>query len=507
MCGRVLCETDNYFHSIEMEASFVLDPPKINGGAYYQLPRRNQWTIAIIAVCILIFALWSNSLSLIPIGVLGLFGLWVILRNAFRSLLALIGIDVLISSRPQFLQASDSGLSPIDLLAGVVMVSILAYWTIRIRIVQDEPLSQTSAQLSLILFFLWSILVTAINSVLFENRPLVAVRELLNLSPLFIIPILYLEIVSKHPDHEIRIFGTLIGASMLILVENVVHVRQSILDAVYLYEMGRGNIDLSIGALSVIGGASYLMFETRKSRIRWGILFLLLQIGGLIMSFSRTHYVVVPLVTLGIIFWGTRRERIRGMQGILKTLTIALVGIAVVVIQSRLAQLMLKRYIVQFTSSSHIRTDRSLLSRFAEWKGEWQSILHSPIIGHGFGSEFRFLQNVPATFHTWVGFSHNSYLYLIFKTGFLGALLFLYCYVWFISKGFQLSLNKHLTERDRMITRTGIGFLLISLFEAYMGPAFDSKAAMISVGLVWGYFLALDYRMKLSTTLTESVLR
>jgi O-antigen ligase len=472
-------------------------PIESNDGIFLSrvIPNKQQWLFGAIASAVLLFAVWANSFPTFLALLIGLLISWKIFSSALGSLLALIGINILISSRPQFLGSSDSGMSPIDILAGFLMVGILVYWVIRIRIFERESLAMTSAQLSLIFFFLWAISVSVINAIVSDNDLLIAIRQLLNLSPLFIIPILYVRIIAENPHHERWIFAAVLVASVIILIENTLQVRHSVVNAVYLYETRRANLDLSINALAIIAAGSYLMSEDRPGRIFTGILFLLLQIAGLAMSLSRTHYVIVPLFTFGIFFFADRQERLRGIRRLIVATSIGLFGIFIIILQSRVLRLLLQHYLLRFTTSSHLGTDLSLMDRFSEWRGEWISIQQTPIIGHGFGSVFRYF-DVIHSHHTWIGYSHNSYLYLIFNTGFCGATLFLFCYCWFALKGFALSLNRNLTRQDRVISRIGIGFLIISLVEAYMGPAFNNKAVMIWVGLTWGYFLALDYRLK-----------
>src|SRR5438093_933052 len=93
----------------------------------------------------------------------------------------------------------------------------------------------------------------------------------------------------------------------------------------------------------------------------------------------------------------------------------------------RLGEEIPTRPLQRFLSTGKFSTDLSLLNRYSEWKSAWLGTLHAPILGNGFGSSFRYYQIISG-FHQWSGYSHSSYLYILFKTGFIGGLLFFGAY-------------------------------------------------------------------------------
>src|SRR5439155_10708520 len=114
----------------------------------------------------------------------------------------------------------------------------------------------------------------------------------------------------------------------------------------------------------------------------------------------------------------------------------------------------------------------------------------SPLFGYGFGTQFR-AYNIIAHFHTWMGFSHNSYLYIIFKSGLVGGFLFIVSTLIFLVMGLQVVRSTRLSVQSRAVARICLAFLVVFLIGAYIGPAFDSKTGVSLMGLTWGAIITL----------------
>jgi O-antigen ligase len=87
-------------------------------------------------------------------------------------------------------------------------------------------------------------------------------------------------------------------------------------------------------------------------------------------------------------------------------------------------------------------------------------------------------------------------LYLLFKTGFPGAFLFLAAYFAFLYKGFKLLKSPFIIDPARSVVRACIAYLVVVLISAYTEAIFDSKADLIWTGLIWGYFLSLERSLR-----------
>jgi O-antigen ligase len=428
-----------------------------------------------------------------PMGWVALFAMiamMLVIRNPTLSLFAFIISNVILALRPREI-GQEGAPTVLDLLFGICLAAIIGYWMIRIRILESQALSTDRSHLLIILFGAWSVLVSATGFLSGNNQFFPALREMLNLSPLAILPLLYERYVQPDSATERRIFVSVLLSGCTIVLWNYLKMRSNLIGAIYFYEVGRGTFDITISGFLVLIATSSLMSlrKTWKSSIT--IVLFLLTLGGVIISFSRSLYVATFIGVLLTVWLGNRNERRIGTVRLLLTGAIGVLAMIPIYLKSRLIRLLLQSYFLRIISTQHMGTDVSLRLRYGEWRSEWHQILRSPILGYGFGSKFRVYDFV-MHHHFWSPFSHSSYLYMVFKTGFVGAFLFFAAYFGFMYKGFQLTRSSNLSGIARIAVRACLAYLLLILVFAYAAPVFDSKTDLIWVGLIWGYFLALE---------------
>jgi O-antigen ligase len=457
-----------------------------NRGAF-QLSLRAQIAtgIAIIAVLVGSFIL---SESLIPIAViLGAFVVFATVRNPVASLFAFIVINVFLT-----LHGKDTGeATGTDLALGVVIVLIMAYWLVRIRIFELDSMSTSKAQLLLFLFAIWSGVITMIGLFGEHTSFTNALREMLNLSPLVALPIIYSRFIKLESRAERLLFAGVLAAAIFMVIWNFLRMRSNVLHAVYLYQTGRGNSDEMLSGLLVLLATSLLMTVRGFWKAIPPMLLLMLGVAGVVMSFARTLYIVAILCMVVVLLLGNSEERWRGIKRLLTVGLATVIAVIPIYFSSRIFRLLLWNYGMRFISTQHLGTDLSLRMRYVEWKYEWLSILQSPILGHGFGAQFRIF-DILWQDHSWMTYSHSSYLYMIFKTGFIGAGLFFGAYLSFGAKGLRLLKFNRLPVQSRILLRAGVGYLMAMLIYAYTAPVLDSKTDLIWVGLIVGYFLVIE---------------
>ncbi|MGH2638585.1 MAG: O-antigen ligase family protein, partial [Rhabdochlamydiaceae bacterium] len=346
-------------------------------------------------------------------------------------------------------------------------------------------------QLSIAIFFIWALLVTAGGIILNGNPPDVALREILNLLPLLILPLLYERYIKTDSKEETTIFWFVLIAGFIIILGDFWIIHNNIVKAVYLYEMGRAVLDMAAICLIILAMVSFLMSEHPWYLTVCAIIFLLLGIGGLLISFTRSMYIWTFLVALLMLAMGSRRERRIGLKNLSIATIVGIVILAPVYLTWKLLRLLMFSYLGRLLTTEHFTSDLSLRMRFSEWRGEWHAITQSPILGHGFGASFRSF-DIVHYYHVWLSFSHNSYLYIIFKTGFIGGILFLIPTAIILYKGLRLVRSPHLSSRARMVLRAVVASTIVILFGAFTGPTFDSKTAIAWLALGWGYILSAD---------------
>ena len=466
------------------------------------LPKRQQILLGVGAVILLVVPFVMTQ-SLIPIGIIlaAIIG-YAVIRNPVWSIFAFVVINVVLAIRPKQ-ELEGNAPSILDLLLGMVLVGISVYWIIRLRIFEREKLSQSIGQLCIALFMVWSVFVTIIGFIFNDWSINNAIRELLNLSPLLVLPILYSREIEPDSKNELRIFFTIIISAVIVIIWNIIFVKRSIATAVYLYETDRGAFDIGISCFLILFMTSILMMKQRWWQSLLSIFLLLFGFVGLVVSFTRTLYILIFLSMAIVLFLGTKQERKQGALRLLLTLVIAIIIAVPIIYSNRTIRLLLIHFGLRFLTTGHFGTDLSLLNRFSEAANIWKATMLSPILGNGFGARFRTF-NIIGYFHQWSGFSHNSYLYIAFKTGIVGALLLCIAIFHYFLKWFRLERTYSDTPRSRIALRACVAFLVLVFLGAFIGPTFDSKTDLVWVGLVWGYFLAVDRNASVEPTIKSS---
>jgi O-antigen ligase len=448
-----------------------------------QLARWQQFLTGSVVLLLFGLSLWIGN-PLIPVGIVAaVLLLWLIVRTPFNSLLTLIAANVLLSLKPRPAANADGAPSLLDVVFGIILIGVSVYWVVRLKILERKPLGVHRAQLYISLFIAWSIAMTLIGIAVFDDRPAAGIREILNLLPLLIIPMLYCESVVGRRDRERTLFLICIAAAIVIVIANIIAFRSNVVNAVYAYEMGRSALDLAATTMLTIMMASFLMSDLRKRSIILASIALILSFAGVVVSFTRTFYALVPAAIILLFFLGTKIERRRGIKRLFLISGLsALIGIALFV-SHRLVRLLVLTFTARLLTTHKVTTDLSLLNRYAEWHGILHSIAYSPIVGYGFGGVFRYFQIVQH-FHVWSAFSHNSYLYLWYKSGIVGLMLFMLANMEVLITGWRTMKSSRLSKRELGAVRGAFVFIILTLIAAYRSDVrFEDRTHMGRTGL------------------------
>ena len=464
------------------------------------LPLKTQLYLSCSVIVLVAFSFIYTQSAIGLAVVAGAMVLWKVIQSPLLSILGFIFIDVLIIFFPRA-RGVEGVPTAMDLGIGIVLALIVGYWLFRIRIIEWQPLSTSPLQVSLMLFFAWSVLVTAGGIVVENNPPAAGLREILNFIPLLIIPVLYERYIVPGSKDENWIFGSVLVSGIVLAIWNILYVRSNLAQVYYLYQMGRGYFDVLLEPFLIVILLSYLMLEKRPLQSVAAITMVLLELLALILSMTRTMYAATPFAVLLIWFLARRDERKRVLSRVIWIGFLASVGVFLAVISSHLILMVAKATWSRIASAQLMGHDASMLEKFSEWTAETHAITRSPILGHGFGAYFRFFSTI-VHYHIYQNFSHNSYLYTIFKTGFVGAVLFFIPFFGSLYKSFRLARKGEVPTRSRILLLGCFGCLIIALFSAYVGPVlFDSKTDLMWIGLIWGYLLAVEKQLQSSTSL------
>jgi O-antigen ligase len=462
------------------------------------LPKRQQILLG-AGVVFLLAGSFMLTGSLIPLGALIALTIgYAVIRNPVWSICAFVVINVVIAIRPRTVLANDAP-TALDLVFGIFLIGIIGYWIVKVRFFEGLQFNQSVGQLCMSLFTIWAIFVTALGFIFTENPFNTALREILNFLPMLILPVLYERFIEPDSKAEQSVMILILLAAGIMVIASVIQVRNNLAQAVYLYQTGYGKADSPLSGFLTLIAISMIISTRRSSRLTGPIIGLVCAILGVVISFKRGLYLATLLTTPILFFFSTPDERRKGFARLFVILLIGIICMIPVYYSSRFLRLMLTFYSHRFISSQNVTTDLSITNRYAEARYCLQAIMRSPIFGAGFGARFRTFQIIDRV-HVWTGYCHNSYLYMIFKTGFVGAALFFAAFGSIILKGIKILRSPYCSTKYRIIVRASIAYLFLFLLVIYAEPAIDGKTDLMWIGLIWGYFLALENKIRKDET-------
>ena len=465
------------------------------------LPIAQQFWLGLGLVLVLFGSFLATETFVVAAGFLAVIVGALIVRNPVRSIFAFIlcNVFLVLLAKPKFGGATPAP-TIVDYGFALLFAAIIGFWIVRMRIIQAEPLSRSLPQLFINVFAVWGLLVTAIGFINGNNTLNSASREILNLSPLLILPLLYERFIVPDSKTENRLLITVFVLACGMLFWNYFKLRTGVITVIATAQYGtpRGNSDETLAGLVTLFALSSLMSIRRGWRSWLLILLLVLALGAVAISFARTLYLATMATMILLLFMSGREERRRGLWRIFLAIITGTLFLIPIALNSRVIGFLISQYGTRLLAAQHLVTDLSLRARYAEWRGEWAAITHSLLNGYGFGAAFRY-SDLLVGFDEWISFSHSSYLYIVFKTGFVGAVLFFTAYGLSIREGVKILRDPTLSLRTKIVVRACVGYLVLILIYAYSAPVLDAKTDMVWVGLIWGYFLALSRRMRHAT--------
>lgn len=457
------------------------------------LTRRQQIALGVATVLLLVVPfLFKGSLTVMLLCLLSITA-FLILRNALLSIFVLIILEVLTTMVNQSYHGDDK-MNTIEYLIGISMAVLTFAWFVRIRVIESQPLSGSKGTLMVILFGCFSI-ISSLFGLLAGSNVMFVVAEILNLTPILILPLLYEKYVLTDSRSERSIFWAVLFVALMSFVWNVFHVRSTIVITALGDQVGRAGAEESFGGLLVLLAISIFMSKERPRSFILGSFLFLIGICDLIITLRRSLYIAIVPSAIILLICGTTFERRRGIR---RLSFLSVFGIAVVVylyFSMQVIRMLLVRYFFRFLSSEHIGTDISLRDRYAEWRDLWHAFVQSPLFGYGFGGVFKHY-SLTRQYDLVQRMSHSSYLYFLFKSGLIGGLLFFAGFIYFIVFGLKLARRKDMPPHHQLIVRVAAAFLILLAIVSFTEPYLEYRSALIWIGLIWGYFLALEKNTK-----------
>jgi O-antigen ligase len=425
---------------------------------------------------LLLVAFWAKvgNILYLPVVILALITFYF----ALQSLLLWV-VLVILGYAALFLQSSQ-GVSILETGFAAFFFSGIVFWFADRWYVQREPVSVSSGD-AWLLAFLALALFSVVTAIVSESKLLLWTREFLMLAGfLFYFPV---REVMKSERGRKAVLGTFLLLALVVAAKNLYRYRSGALVAEFLWELigARQAVNEPLFFAVIIGAVAVWMTTTRRWVRVASLAAILLFSLSLILTFSRGYW-LGTLVGVAILFLlGNREERKR--LGLL-SLVAGLGGIAVMFFVFRQIFYDLFMTVVgRFFTSAAAFEDKSVTNRVAESKAVWDLISRNPIAGAGLGAEISYFHLLRrSTQHTY--YMHNAYLYLWFKFGIVGLVVFLVSFGAKIKEGI-LWLRAVTDEPRRASVMASVAILVAMLEITITSPQFYARDSILIITLCW----------------------
>ncbi len=349
-----------------------------------------------------------------------------------------------------------------EIVYGAYFFGFLTWWFVRRVFVDGLPVAGHGVDRVLLAYLAYGAL-SVIPSLVVGTDLLGWFREYLTVATLFLYFPLR-EILNGEPERRV-VFGAGALLVIAIAINNMVNYGLKAAAANYLWELlgarQAANAHFLFPALIALGALA-VHLEGPK---RFVAAFAWLSVGAaLVLTFARGFWIGAVVGTGVVYLLSPRTVRSRAAR---YALIIALVSTAGVLLfggdfSGRLLQSVGDRLV----SSGKSLDDISLRARFVESQAILERSLWSPVVGNGVGARFTFydvLSKVTVT----TPYSHDGYLFLLFKVGIIGTGMFIVWLGWVLRLAWTTSRTAApLGFNAGMIRATAgivVGLLLITL--------------------------------------------
>lgn len=414
----------------------------------------------------------SGLVVYVPLILLGLIAAVALARH-----LTLWLSVVILGHLALFLQRS-TGISVPELVFGLVMfLYLLLFFADRIAM-RRTPLLEDPGDRALVLFLLVALFSFA-PALLTRTDMGLWGRELLVLAG-FLLYFPLREAMRTRLGRRI-IFGSFVALAMTIAVKNIFQYQQQFSVAQVAWELvsGRQTANEPFFMAMVVGtGVALGTAEHARDRLISLAGFALFSFS-LLVSFSRGYWMgtVIGLLVAFVLLRPAERQR---MGGILALTVLSAIVCSWVILGDRFATVVdiVSRRLL---SAGDAWADISFRARLAESNAVLGQIVNNPILGHGLGAEFAYYHPIKDVTYT-NSYVHNAYLWLWFKLGAAGLVLFLAAYGAKIVSGIRL-LRGDVLDRGPVIA--AIALLIAMLVVSLTSPQFYARDSVLIIVISW----------------------
>lgn len=395
-----------------------------------------------------------------------------------------------------FIIQNDTEISYGEIAFFILMMFLSIDFIARNLIINKSPFLLFFEDKILILYFIYCSLLIPIA--IFNNSEI-----LMFFREMFPFAIIGLFFIYRHWSIKVInlkwiLLGSLIFLSLIIAFKNLYGYKTGLAVANYYYEIigirKSANEPFLMTSISIL---IPLIFYTKNNFLKIMLGFLsIIFAAALVLTFSRGYWVGILLI-LGFIFiFESPRNKKYMFVSALIIVLFSLVFFKLLLpdIFDFLVSSIFDRFLSVGGATSK---DMSFLNRIAEWKSLIKWIEVNPIVGYGFGSKFYFHDILKHEISN-VYYSHNLYLYLIFKTGIVGLFIFMTFYFSVIIRGIKLICRLE-GSMDKSIIIGLTSLLIVNLLVSISSPQLIQKDSNLVVAISVLFIQLTDLKFSKTT--------
>lgn len=401
--------------------------------------------------------------------------LWYVSWSFRRPIMAL---STIILSFLHNIQRSE-GITLMEVAFGAYFFGYIAFWFFKTLVVQRQRVLRSAADyflmgyLSICLISVVLIL-SAGGSVQMWFRELMTEAELLLFFPAR-------EALKTTRDRK-TILNCFLIVALSVAVYDFIGYKSSSAEAAYLWQlvMSRKVVGSHYFVAMVLASASLFAAASKPlNRILFAGILVLFS-GALALTFSRGFWIAAIFGFVILFFLMNRSEK--AWAAGLAVFFVASLTVLTTLIFGQLGEYVSEALADRFVSSASGLADVSVAARWRESADIMTAIQQSPLVGHGIGATFRYYKILDQVTVQSL-YAHNAYLFLVFKVGLIGALLFFGYFYHLVKSAFRLCRQKAQSAFDGSVSRVVFVVLLGMMIVATNSGILVDKEALLIISL------------------------
>jgi len=444
--------------------------------------------LLLIGISALVYIAPSTNTELIALGAVLILPLIYFVINHQKVWI----YSVLIAKIPYLLTTSE-GVSVIDVLMAVFLIGGLIVWFVRKIFVVRERLIQNTADWLILFFFI----VMSVNSVIAILNG-VEILDWGREYGMILMTLYYFPLREIFKDEE-DLKKLMIFLIPLMLVMTIGHFYQYYLRLTsivmeYAYQLG-SSIRTNQIIFTVASIFGFIFTFNQKNRFREILMMALttMFIGGLLITFTRTFWVILFVALVFIFFFLEFRKKIRFLLYLF--IAIVVIAGAILLFWQDNAKTFIKVVEKRLTSTSQVKDDPSARVRLDEWERVLFHIQEHPLGGNGLAKTFTFY-NILDQHNLTKNIIHNGYLYFMYRVGIPLSLLYFFFIGFYSLRSLLLifKIKKPLFRNLNIAAFAGmltlIGSNLLSSQFAYRDGIFMVAFCVAIISICYNYYIS-----------------